>query len=48
MRKEVRNPPMSLVVVPVHPVALGTSPEFVYRAAASTDRSTAFPSRPPP
>jgi hypothetical protein len=30
---------MSLVVVPVHPVALGTSPEFVFRAATSTGLS---------
>jgi hypothetical protein len=28
MRKEVRDPPAPLVFIPVHPVALGTSPDF--------------------
>jgi hypothetical protein len=27
-RKDVRNPLASLVFIPVHPVALGTSPDF--------------------
>jgi hypothetical protein len=39
---------VSPVVVPMHPVALVTSPEFVFRAAASTARAAASSPRPPP
>jgi hypothetical protein len=37
-----------LVVIPVHPVALGPSPEFHRRAAASTACAAAPPPEPPP
>jgi hypothetical protein len=47
-RKEVSIAPTLHVVVPVHPAALGTSPEFAPRAAASTARAAAPPPKPPP
>jgi hypothetical protein len=40
--------PMLFVVDPVHPVALVTSLEFPYRAAASSRRSAALPPLSPP
>jgi hypothetical protein len=42
-RKEVSIAPAPHVVVPVHPAALGTSPESAFRAAASTARAAASP-----
>jgi hypothetical protein len=40
-RKEVRHPPASLVVIPVHHAVQVSSSEFPCRAAASTRRSAA-------
>jgi hypothetical protein len=42
-RKEVRNPPASLVFIPVHPVAPGTSPDFA--TLAETRRRAEHPRR---
>jgi hypothetical protein len=48
LRKEVRSSPVPLVVIPEQPVALGPSPEFAPRAAASTARAAASSPEPPP
>jgi hypothetical protein len=44
----VRKLTASFVAVPVHRAVRFSSPEFVGRAAASTGRSAATPSLPPP
>jgi hypothetical protein len=48
LRKEVSHPPAPLVDIPVHPAALGPSPELHRRAAASAARAAASPPEPWP